>query len=79
MSLISTGSILLDSTFNFETEDFKSIVRTDWIKSYTGKKRLTIFPSPAGMSQTKLSLAGKIANLFYSLADLFHALRNYST
>ncbi len=26
--------------------------------SYTVKKRLPIFPSPAGMSQTKLSLAG---------------------
>jgi hypothetical protein len=38
------------------------------------KKRLAIFPSPAGMSQTKLFLAannlageGKIANLFYNV------------
>ncbi len=28
------------------------------LSAYTVKKRLTIFPSPAGMSQTKLSLAG---------------------
>ncbi len=34
---------------------------------YTVKKRLTFFPSPAGMSLTKLSLAGKTANLFYSV------------
>jgi hypothetical protein len=28
------------------------------IMAYTVKKRLTVFPSPAGMSLTKLSLAG---------------------
>jgi hypothetical protein len=27
-------------------------------RDYTVKKRLTVFPSPAGMSLTKLSLAG---------------------
>jgi hypothetical protein len=36
------------------------------------KKRLAIFPSPAGMSLTKLYLAG-IANLFYSVqADFWY-------
>jgi hypothetical protein len=34
---------------------------------YTVKKRLAIFPSPAGTSLTKLSLAGKIVNLFFTV------------
>jgi hypothetical protein len=34
------------------------------------KKRLSIFPSTAGMLQTKLSLAGKIDNLFYTVAKI---------
>jgi hypothetical protein len=33
-------------------------------ESYTVKKRLAVFPSPAGMSLTKLSLAGD--NLIFS-------------
>ncbi len=58
-------SFITDCEIKFKTQDFKSIVRTDWIKrSYTEKKRLTIFPSPAGMSLTELSLAGEIASLF---------------
>jgi hypothetical protein len=31
------------------------------------KKRLATFPSPAGMSLTKLSLDGNIANLFFTV------------
>jgi hypothetical protein len=39
------------------------------LSHYTVKKRLVVFPSPAGLSLTKLSLAGKTgdgktANLF---------------
>ncbi len=39
------------------------------IQLYTVKKRLAIFPSPAGMSLTKLSLAG-IIKLFLSRESL---------
>ncbi len=31
------------------------------------KKRLATFPSPAGMSLTKLSLDGNVANLFFTV------------
>jgi len=51
--------------------------------SYTVKKGLAIFLSPAGMSLTKLFLAGnnngdgKIANLFYSVfCTLFAIIRD---
>ncbi len=39
---------------------------------YTVKKGyLVVFPSPAGISLTKLSLAGKTANLFFDSVDSF--------
>jgi hypothetical protein len=47
------------------------------VEHCTVKKRIAIFPSPAGMSLTNLSLAGgdgKISNLFYSVdAFEFHS------
>ncbi len=36
----------------------------------TVKKRLMIFPFPAGMSLTKLSLAGKVIKLFPAMESL---------
>jgi hypothetical protein len=55
-----------------------SKLKCDEMKTYTVKKRLAVFPSPTGMSLTKLSLAGnklsditagdgKTANLFLTV------------
>jgi hypothetical protein len=37
----------------------KNCLRRRFVKVYTVKKSLAVFPSPAGMSLTKLSLDGK--------------------
>jgi hypothetical protein len=40
-------------------------------QSFEPYKRTAIFLSPAGMSLTKLSLNGNIANLFYSVVNVY--------
>jgi hypothetical protein len=56
-SLCEAAMIKKKTTFSLHVRKFR------WDRVHTAKKRLAVFPSPAGMSLTKLSLAGNNLNI----------------